>query len=531
MKTIIAIAILLTSFTLSFAQDFDLPEVILYHLGQPREGEYGNEFTCVGDQNGDGYDDLLINNTTLNRVELYHGGEEMDSEPDFLFSTEEEYISIGRYLRFVGNLLPDRAPFIAVSKLYLDRRNPPTITNHRLFESGDELDTEPEYNFGGGEEFYLVMPNQTHRSRPFDFNGDGYDEHVATKYIDETVSLEIFFGGAEFDTVADWSSDIVSTLPTTRISTGYDVNNDGYDDMLVACNPQSRHHIELYLGGEEPDEEPYLEIPNDAFEETFLYWGFSLLPDVNGDGYDDWGLHFMHNSSNWDGYYLFYGGEEPDIEPDLQLDGNGFAVGAYNDGEICGGDFNNDGYGDIVTGDFRAIIGDGQLNYFFGRPQMREEADIVINMREDFEVNYQSICKYIGAVGDYNGDGVDDVVTAYGGEGGRVLILAGNDDWQVNGVDEELPTDFELSLDAYPNPFNDTSRLSFDLPLSGKVKLSIYDTEGRLQEELVKEQLSRGSNTTIWNAQGYPTGMYFAVLNCTTRITSKTIVRKLILLR
>lgn len=533
MKRIIAIAILLTSVSITLAQDFDLPEVLWYHVGMPRQGLFADEFTCVGDQNDDGYDDLLVNHRALNRVELFYGGEGMDNEPDFLFTTDvEEFIFIGQYMRFVGNILPDQAPFIAVSKLYIDRNNPPTIAYLRLFELGEEFDNNPEYNFGGGEEFHLVTPLQTHRSRPFDFNGDGYDEHVATKYEDGDVSLEIFFGGADFDTIPDWEVELVSSIANTRISTGYDINRDGYDDLIISTETNDNITHMMFLGGDGPDEEPIFSLPWDHFEGLEIKYGFALLPDVNGDGYDDWGVHFNNEPATWDGYYIFFGGDEPDMEPDVLLAGNAGGTGDRR-GEICGGDFNNDGYGDIVTSDPTAGYGQGQLNYFFGRPELPDEmeADILINMERDFDEDYGSICGRLGAVGDYNGDNIEDFLSVNRGEYGRILILAGSDEWLVNSVDDDLPVDYELVLDAYPNPFNDTTTLSFEVPQSGLTRLSIYDINGQLQANLINETSRGGIYTTSWKAKNHSSGIYLAVLNHETNSGANTIVRKLIMLR
>ncbi len=527
------ITILLTSVTITLAHAFDLPEIILYERGMPRNESFAEEFCWVGDQNGDGYDDLLVSHRGTNRVELFHGGEEMDGEPDFEFTTDEEFMALGQYMRFIGNLIPDREPFIAVSKLYRNVAVPPVIAYQQLFESGEEVDNEPDYLYSGGYEWGSSVPVSAHRSRPLDFNGDGYDDLVAMHYDDGIVLLTVKYGSADFDTIPDWEVEAGIGLPLTRISTGYDINADGYDDIFLSSEPDfNRPTYEIFLGGEEPDEEPVFSIPYDYFDGLILKYGFSLLPDINGDGYDDWGLHFNDDGWDWDGYYIFFGGEDPDMEPDILLQGNSPTAG-HNKGDICGGDFNNDGYGDIVTGSSLANYSQGEVRYFFGRPDLPEEmeSDILINMERDYGQEYGGCSRLVGAAGDYNGDGADDVVSAVNGDAGRFLILAGSDEWQVNSVDDELPTDHILLLDAYPNPFNDTVKLSFDVPISGEVKLSIYDIHGQLLEELTHKTFKQGVHTISWNANHYPTGIYFSVLEYTTRHTTDINIEKLIMLR
>ena len=44
-----------------------------------------------------------------------------------------------------------------------------------------------------------------------------------------------------------------------------------------------------------------------------------------------------------------------------------------------------------------------------------------------------------------------------------------------------LPAEFALHA-AYPNPFNPSTTISFDLPETGKVSLNVYDLKGALLE-------------------------------------------------
>ena len=51
----------------------------------------------------------------------------------------------------------------------------------------------------------------------------------------------------------------------------------------------------------------------------------------------------------------------------------------------------------------------------------------------------------------------------------------------------------------YPNPFNPTTTISFDLPRDGFVVLKIYDITGRLVRVLVQEQKLAGAHSVIWD--------------------------------
>ena len=67
----------------------------------------------------------------------------------------------------------------------------------------------------------------------------------------------------------------------------------------------------------------------------------------------------------------------------------------------------------------------------------------------------------------------------------------------------------------YPNPFNPTTTINFDLGLSdaGLVSIVVYDIQGRKVSELFSGELSEGENYRyIWNASAVASGKYFAVI-------------------
>lgn len=72
----------------------------------------------------------------------------------------------------------------------------------------------------------------------------------------------------------------------------------------------------------------------------------------------------------------------------------------------------------------------------------------------------------------------------------------------------ELPAAYMLEQN-YPNPFNPMTKLKFQLPKPGFVKLIVYDMLGREVAVLVNEQLNPGTFEVDWNALNYPSGVYF----------------------
>ncbi|MEK7727289.1 MAG: T9SS type A sorting domain-containing protein, partial [candidate division KSB1 bacterium] len=77
--------------------------------------------------------------------------------------------------------------------------------------------------------------------------------------------------------------------------------------------------------------------------------------------------------------------------------------------------------------------------------------------------------------------------------------------------DAKVPAAFALHA-AYPNPFNPSTKISFDLTKSVQVKLSVYDVNGKLLATLVNNKLEAGAHSVTWNAKGQTSGVYFAKL-------------------
>ncbi len=66
----------------------------------------------------------------------------------------------------------------------------------------------------------------------------------------------------------------------------------------------------------------------------------------------------------------------------------------------------------------------------------------------------------------------------------------------------------------YPNPFNPTTTIAYDLPQPARVRLVIYDVSGRKIRDLVDADEPAGHRTVIWdarNASNEPvaSGVYF----------------------
>ena len=99
--------------------------------------------------------------------------------------------------------------------------------------------------------------------------------------------------------------------------------------------------------------------------------------------------------------------------------------------------------------------------------------------------------------------------------GGKLTTLEGDiPTWSDNGLfmvsnlSEVIPKTYSLSQ-AYPNPFNPTTTLSFAMPVDSKVILSIYNMQGREVSTLIDANMDAGYHSIVWDANSYASGVYF----------------------
>ena len=76
-------------------------------------------------------------------------------------------------------------------------------------------------------------------------------------------------------------------------------------------------------------------------------------------------------------------------------------------------------------------------------------------------------------------------------------------------LEATLPTFYYLD-NAFPNPFNSITRLSYGLPEPGLINISVYDIAGRQIATLVNQEVTAGIHSVIWDASNLSSGIYFA---------------------
>jgi hypothetical protein len=94
------------------------------------------------------------------------------------------------------------------------------------------------------------------------------------------------------------------------------------------------------------------------------------------------------------------------------------------------------------------------------------------------------------------------------------------------GTTAAYPFIFSLNQN-YPNPFNPSTTISFTLPTTSHVRLSVFSLLGKEIATLVDGTLSAGVHNQVWDAGVHPSGMYLYRLQsfATTEFRKMMLVR------
>jgi len=102
--------------------------------------------------------------------------------------------------------------------------------------------------------------------------------------------------------------------------------------------------------------------------------------------------------------------------------------------------------------------------------------------------------------------------------------------WKIPLSGLSVESDFlsdKLSLQAYPNPFNPSTMISFNLPNSQQIKLAVFNAKGQLVKTLFSGVMSAGCHTIRFDGSNLSSGIYFYRLS--TQGSAQT--KKMILMK
>ncbi len=102
----------------------------------------------------------------------------------------------------------------------------------------------------------------------------------------------------------------------------------------------------------------------------------------------------------------------------------------------------------------------------------------------------------------------------YNTEGSPSDTLAFEFPYTVENSDEETPVLVTRLNSNYPNPFNPSTTISFDLAQPGQAKLCVYNVKGQLVKTLANSNLNPGAHRIVWDGRDegsreVSSGVYF----------------------
>jgi hypothetical protein len=412
---------------------------------------------AAGDINGDGIDDIVITDICNEAVYIIYGNatlsgifdleaDSADVRIDGIYTYQMTY---SKPLATFGDINGDGIQDLIIYTLSGKMNATYVIYGNVSLPPVIDIETYPdllrvEFSYGGAT---AVGSG--------DFNGDGFDDLMIASAFGGTprgVEVLVKFGAENLPGQIDFSS----TLPDMHIrvtnSAGpnpsvcpSDINNDGWDDIIFSdikyygsCYPQYCPTIWTIYG--DTILQTWINLDSTSadlsiYVQDWAYFGAGIgAGDVNGDGFND--LVIGEPLAGFGKTYFLYG--DTLLPPVFDLEDTTADVSIYGlDSTILGnaiatGDFNGDGHMDMLSGRghllgyhlSKAVLVFGGEN-LPGEIFLQSGFDgITIIGEQDYDLLGCAL-----AMGDFNGDGFDDLLLAAPGKSpltGKVFVIFGD---------------------------------------------------------------------------------------------------------
>lgn len=262
-----------------------------------------------------------------------------------------------------------------------------------------------------------------------DFNGDGYDDVIVgapnndDNGIRDAGKVYVYFGGAGSTFDPDPNGTMTNSTADERfgssVASAGDFNGDGFADIVVGAKFSSERALlggraYLYFGGAGDRFDGVADATlSDASARDNFGFSVSSAGDINGDGYSDVVVGAPGNDaagSDAGRAYVYLGGPKPPFDAAVLVFSGEAAEDSFGTAVNTAGDFNGDGYADVVVAAQRARQSstvDCRAYLFLGSSttELDSTADAVLG-----EGSATACTQRLGAAGDFNSDGFSDLV-------------------------------------------------------------------------------------------------------------------------
>ena len=105
----------------------------------------------------------------------------------------------------------------------------------------------------------------------------------------------------------------------------------------------------------------------------------------------------------------------------------------------------------------------------------------------------------------------------------EIISNSNNKPVEVFYEEDILNPDLFTLKQNFPNPFNPTTQIEFELGASENIELLIFDVNGRFVDLIIDNFLSSGTYSFVWNAYNYNSGIYFVKIYSDNEFYTKKI--------
>ncbi len=539
------------------------------------DAEFGNTVASAGDVNNDGYDDVIIGadeydagQTSEGRAFVFYGSATgLSTFPSWTAESNQTGADFGISVASAGDVNGDGYDDVIIGANLFD--NVETSegavfvfygSSTGLNKNGTRVSGTPGNADWWAESNVFFATFGTSVASAGDTNNDGYDDVIigcdeytsghtgeGAAFVFRGSSTGLGLGGLRpvgNPMNADWSAEAnrVDTDMGYSVSSAGDVNNDGYDDVLVGAWNWDEARLDegrvfVFMGSSNGLSLTPARVYDGGQDNARLGIAVSAAGDVNGDGFDDiiLGADLYDNPEFDEGAAFVFHGSPTGLSatPDWLADSNqdfsefGFAV----DGA---GDLNNDGYDDVIVGAHLYDAGqddEGAVFVYLGSADGL--ADTPNWAAESNQIGAQ-LGRSVAGAGDVNHDLYDDVIvgadewdTAGAFDEGGAFVFAGCSDTDADGwcsSEDNCPTisnpdqtDSDTDdLGDVCDPCSDTDN---DGACNGQLVLVDYDGPGekvlvqfgtsmRYKSNSVDPGIGMAWTETVFDDSTWSTGAY-----------------------
>jgi hypothetical protein len=438
-------------------------------LGEQDSAFLGLSMAGAGDVNNDGFADVIVgahaydnDQVDEGRAYLFLGSSRgLSPTPIWMAEGDQESALLGWSVAGVGDVNNDGFDDVVVGAVRHDNGDTDEGRVYLFLGNATGLAATPAWT-AEGESFKAFFGGSV--AGAGDVDNDGFDDVVIGAHgYDSDQANEgraYLFRGTSggLEAVHSWmvEGDQIDAFLGRSVAGAGDVNNDGYDDVIIGADGYTNGEAGeggafLYLGSATgPGATPDWTAESDQIDAELGY-AVAGTGDVNNDGYDDvvvTARRYDGTATNGGAAWLHRGGAAGlEAVASWSVEGTGTNEDLGRS-VASAGDFNGDGFDDIVigarnfangeAGEGAALVFTGSASGPAASPLVRYESDQV-----GAELGIS-----VGGAGDVNGDGFGAVLGGayrydddHTEEGGAFLFPGFASLTDIDGDGQSWPTD------------------------------------------------------------------------------------------